>query len=85
MAFELFYQTIYYNHRIDQATAINLSHANYLPYFYFLSALHIFMAAPKPTQKKAKKIGSKSESISASSSIFFGKMLATALPRQLTN
>jgi len=43
------------------------------------------MAAPKPTQKKAKKIGSKSESIWASSSIFFGKMLATALPRQLTN
>jgi len=57
----------------------------FFPYFYFLSALHIFMAAPKPTQKKAKKIGSKSESISASSSIFFGKMLATALPRQLTN
>lgn len=53
MTFELFYQTIYCNHRIHQATAINLSHANYSRshFFFFLIFYLLFTFLWQLTKK----------------------------------
>lgn len=73
MTFGLFYQIIYYNRQIDQAIVINLSHANFgLNFSIFICFPHFYSSSKVKgsRQKGIKKIGSKSQSIPASSSIF---------------
>lgn len=85
ITFGLFYQIIYYNRRIDQATAINLRHANFGSNFSIFICFSHFYSSCKvkgSSQKGIKKIGSKYSGIIINLS---GKMLATALSRQLTN